>query len=215
MTEARTARRQSQQRSAEKSSATEEEVAGAILLVLAGQVVVASIAAAIASLLALLPDAPESPVLDSVARLVSRDTPRLSEASGATRDAYLDNLSRRAHYAITAVKRIGQDVAGGTSLPEAIEAEARNLAKHLERSARAVAAGKATDAMVALHGPVLSWNHAATGEPEEPRPAHIAADGANFDVRRGTPVSTGALPGVEPGCTCAWGVPIQGAREIR
>ena len=209
----RTARRQKQ---AEKASAAEEEVAGAILLVLAGQVVVASVAAAIASLLALLPDVAklESPVADSVARLVSRDTPRLSEASGATRDAYLDNLSRRAHYAISAVKRIGQDVAGGTSLVEAIEKEAHNLSLHLERSARAVAAGKATDAMVALHGPLLSWNHAATGEPEEPRPAHIAADGANFDVRRGTPVSTGALPGVEPGCTCAWGVPIQGARTL-
>ena len=104
---------------------------------------------------------------------------------------------------------------GGTPLREAIQKELPNLEKHLERSARNVEAAKATDAMRSLHGDALSWNHGATHDPADPRPAHLAADGANFDTRRGIPVSTGANPGVEPECTCAWAPPNQNARELR
>jgi hypothetical protein len=76
--------------------------------------------------------------------------------------------------------------------------EARNFAMHLDANRRRDAAFKMVEAAAELHGEVLGWKH---GDPREPRPAHLAADGKNF--RKGTvPISTGALPGVLPGCTC-------------
>ena len=186
-----------------------------IFALLASDIALSVVVANIAWLLGRLPDAPDSPVLTSVARMASRERPVLPGTTGTHRAAIEDNLSRRAHYALSAVKRVGRDVGGGTPLRKAIQRELPNLAKHLERSARNVEAAKATDAMVALHGSVLSWNHGSTHDPAEPRPAHLAADGGNFDTSQGVPISTGALPGVEPGCTCAWGPPAQGARTLR
>ena len=186
-----------------------------IFALLASDIALSVVVANIAWLLGRLPDAPDLPVLTSLARLVSQDRPSLPGTTGTRRAAIEDNLSRRAHYALSAVKRVGRDVGGGTPLGEAIQREAPNLAKHLERSERNVEAAKATDAMVALHGSVLSWRHGAHGDPLEPRPAHLAADGANFDTAQGVPVSTGALPGVEPGCTCSWGAPNRDGRNLR
>ena len=185
-----------------------------IFALLASDIALSVVVANIVWLLRQLPGAADLPVLNSVARLVARERPHLPGTTGAHRNAIEDNLSRRAHYAITAVKRIGRDVGAGTPLGEAIEREVPNLTKHLERSERNVEAAKATDAMAALHGAVLSWQHGATHEPLEPRPAHLAADGGNFDTSQGVPASTGALPGVEPGCTCAWGPPNQNGRTL-
>lgn len=77
-----------------------------------------------------------------------------------------------------------------------------------------MAGARATEAMMELYGPLLSWNWGATRTPEDFRPHHKAADGRNFDVRRGIPVSTGALPGVLAGCSCAWGPPMPGASVL-
>ena len=201
-------------RASRRSSVSEEEVAAAISAILAGQLALpagTTPLAAVNALLGALPDAPDGPVRDAAARLVLGDPPTLPKGTGAVRQAYLDNLLYRAWYAINAAKRLG----AGDDLRDALGREAHYLSQHREATRRRVAGARATEAMVELHGPVLSWNHGAKGQPEEPRPHHKAADGGNFDLRRGIPVSTGALPGVEPFCTCAWGPPKRGARMMR
>ena len=111
---------------------TEEEIAAAIALILAGGVVVASVAGAVAALLRLLPGLPDIEIDDltaSVGRMVSGITegqPKLSEGEISVSAA---NLSYRAHYAIEAVKRIAAKVNEGTSAPDAVRGERRHLTR--------------------------------------------------------------------------------------
>lgn len=141
-------------------------------------------------------------------------------SAGFARTAAMEALSYRAAYARAAVQRLGEAVldaqAGkrGEALRKALEAEKRNLAAHVEMTRKRLAGARATDAMVELHGWVLNWAHGVTRTPEEFRPAHKAADGANIDLRRGIPVSLMAAPGVLPGCSCAWRPPRAGARTL-
>lgn len=119
----------------------------------------------------------------------------------------IENLIHRAHYAIEATRRVTQQVVGGKTIPQAVRMEARHFAQHLEASRRRDAAFRMVEAAAELHGPLLGWKH---GDPKEPRPAHLQADGKNF--RAGTvPLSTGALPGVLPNCTCTVVAPHQNA----
>jgi hypothetical protein len=122
----------------------------------------------------------------------------------------LENLIHRAHYAIHATRRVTQRVVGGMGVQQAIRTEARHFAQHLDASKRRNAAYQMSEAARELYGEYGGWKH---GDPKEPRPAHLAADGKNF--RLGTvPISTGALPGVLPGCTCSIVAPYEGGEVI-
>lgn len=209
MGRARTERRQA--RPSDETS--EQHVARQIALVLAGVVVLpsgVSLAAAIAVLLRLLPGAPDVNVTEAVARLVVQDQAKLPSRSEGTTAASRSNVAYRAHYAIEATKRIARDVAEGESLRDAIVAERPNLARHLEASRRRSAGVRLVEAAAELHGPVLGWVH---GHPNEPRPTHEAADGQNFRADS-VPTSTGAYPGVLPGCTCTVAPPFVNGRML-
>ncbi|WP_273845417.1 hypothetical protein [Rubrobacter calidifluminis] len=114
----------------------------------------------------------------------------------------------RAYYAMNAARRLSR----AKDPEKALEREKLYFALHQKAQKLRMHSAKATESMVALHGPILSWHH---GHPKEPRPNHLAADGHNFDTRRGVPQLTGALPGELPNCTCYWGPPIPGAPELR
>ena len=196
-----------------RQQSSEEEIAAAIAMVLAGSLVISGTTplAAIAALLLRIPDAPDLDVRRAAARLVLEDSPEVPRGAGALRTAYRDNLLYRAWYAVNATKRLGASVAGGEDLRGALKVEARYFAQHREANRRREAGARMVEAAVELHGPVLGWKH---GSPQEPRPSHLAADGKNFDARR-VPVSTGALPGVLPGCTCTVTAPSPGAEMLR
>jgi hypothetical protein len=201
----------------EAGAPTEESIAAAIALILAGQVVVASVVGAIAALLKLipgLPDVGDSDVSTPIARMVSRigrDAPR---ASGGEITANASNLSYRAHYAIEATKRIAQDVKNGGSVRDALKGEGRYFTAHLEASEAREAGAQLNNAAARRWGPVLSWRHPETGGRDH-RPSHVAADGANFDVRNPPQFTDGMLPGQALHCHCVPGAPIPGARMLR
>lgn len=119
----------------------------------------------------------------------------------------IENLIHRAHYAIAATRRVAAGVAGGATIQGALRGEAHHFAQHLDASRRRDAASRMVEAASELHGPLLGWRH---GDPAEPRPEHAAADGSNF-VAGTVPLSTGALPGALPGCTCTVAAPMEGA----
>ena len=200
---------------------SEEEVAAAIAAVLAGGLVLPAGTTPLAAISALLGTLglPDASVRDAAARLVSEDPDLMPDnaaqlrAGPALRRAHLDNLIYRAYYAINAAKRITARVAEGeeASLRGALDKERPYLQQHREANRRREAAARMVDAAVELHGPVLGWRH---GHPKEPRPSHKAADGKNWEA--GTvPLSTGALPGVLPGCTCVPVAPFPNAETLR
>lgn len=214
MTETRTATRQPNQQ-----SSAEEEIAGAIALLLAGSVAPPSgvtLAAAIAALLARLPDLPETDeigaVSRSVSRLVVRDRPILrGDSRGSVLRAHTDNISYRAHYAIQAMRRVAENIKNGDALRDALHKEARPFQQHLEANKRRLTAARQVQAATERWGPVLRWVH--PGHTDTHRPSHVAANGANFraDV---PPTSTGGFPGTLPNCECVAGAPNQGARML-
>jgi hypothetical protein len=209
-----------QRQQSRPESAQEEEIAAGIAALLAGFFAVTTTAAlvnAISSLLQLLPGLPDfgsdedetlsgASVTRSVARLVVRD--RQTPGSSQTlRNAHVDNLLHRAHYAINATKRVvrSEDIRKGFAK------ERMYFAAHREAERRRTAGAKMVDAAIELHGPLLGWKH---GHPKEPRPTHLQADGMNFDARS-VPAYTGALPGVLPGCTCTVTAPFENGRVLR
>ena len=140
--------------------------------------------------------------------------------NGIQRSASRDAIQYRAEYAAAAVERLSKavlDAAPGerrAALAKAYRAERRYLAAHREVSAAREKAAKTAEAMIEQYGPVLRWEWGAARTPEEPRPHHKAASGLIFDLRRGVPLQTGALPGVLPGCSCSWQPPRGGEPEM-
>lgn len=208
-----------EQREAEaqaRNETLEEEIAAAIALLLAGLVGTAgvrSLMEAVATLLDRLPlaDLPagesSEPLRRRIANLIVRDRPRLSGRSQVILEAHLQNLLYRAHYAINALYRVST----ADDTRKGFAAERRFFTAHREAERRRLASSRMLAGAMDLYGPVLSWHH---GDPKEPRVTHEAADRHNFDARS-VPVSTGAMPGVLPNCTCTVGAPIQGARMLR
>lgn len=199
-----------QQETAQDDSLTEEEVAAGIAALLAGAVRLATgvtLMAAIMKLLARLPSVPTTRVRRVIARLALEDELELHHAEGVIGATYLENLLLRGTYLVNATKR----VASADHPLEALKGERDYFAMHREAERRRIEAARMVSAAVELHGPLLGWRH---GHPKEPRPDHLAADGRNFDART-IPISTGALPGVLPGCTCTITAPFEGAPTIR
>lgn len=169
----------------------------------------------------LLPDAEDAgDVATEAAKMLYRMDAIEVPSAGFGRTAALEALSYRAAYARAAVGRLSRAVLDaepgerGGALRKALEAEKRNLAAHVEMTRKRLAGARATDAMIELHGWVLNWAWGQTRTPDEPRPAHKAADGMNVDLRRGIPASVVALPGVLPWCSCSWSPPRPGARML-
>jgi uncharacterized protein with gpF-like domain len=121
------------------------------------------------------------------------------------------SVSYRAHYAIAAAQRITESLRGGKSMAEATAKERPYFTRHREQVRQRDAARRMVEAAQERYGPVLGWRH---GNPREPRPAHLAADGKNFRADR-VPASTGALPGVLPNCTCVAVAPFDNAEVLR
>ena len=209
---------ETQQRTASRppqDSQAEEEIAAAIALILAGGAVVASVAGAIASLLRLLPGLPDIEMDDltaSVGRMVSGITEGESRRSEGEISVSAANLSYRAHYAIEATKRVAKSVSEGESVRGALEGERRHLAQHLDACEARRAGAAMNEAAAVRWGPLLSWNHPNTGK--DHRPSHVAANGANFDVRRPPQSTEGMLPGQALNCHCPVGPPIPGGRML-
>lgn len=193
----------------------EEDIALAIALILAGQAAQGvDPAVAVAAVLRLLPDLGElDDVSAPVSRLVLQAVPRERGGSEAERRASRGNLSYRAHYAIEAVKRLARKVGSGESLADAFKGERHHFRSHLEASADRVAGARMNDAAASRWGPVLSWVH--TGRTHTHRPSHVAANGANYDIRRPPQQTEGMLPGQARHCDCVPGPPRQGARTLR
>lgn len=189
-----------------------------------------------ALLLPLLPtqfilSAPEQAarVARAAAALILANPPTFSPNAGEfERRASLENILKRGFYAIAAVNRLMESVYGplgarlgafGGPTPErpeeALRTEQNYLTAHQNAATQNLEGARRTDRARELHGDVVSWNHGVHGHPVEPRPNHVAADGRTWDLRRGVPVSTGALPRTLPGCTCDWGPAKVGAEVLR
>jgi hypothetical protein len=199
--------------------ATEEEVAAALAAMFLAPGAPPAGAAA-SALLLLVPAFVPRELAQRVAHDAASFLPNVMPAPRggvAERAAYRDNLLYRAFYAMSVQKRLAEAVRGlgveeaEQALAKALKAEERFFEQHREAARRRVAGARMVDAAAELHGPILGWKH---GDPKEPRPSHAAADGKSFRADT-VPASTGALPGVLPGCTCTVVAPRPGAEMLR
>jgi hypothetical protein len=204
-----------------RRSPSEEEVAAGIALVLMGEAKVPGVPtkSAVASLLALLlptlPAALSARVSGETAALALRDLPEATRGSGALAVASRTEFSYRAAYALAAVGRLADAAASGGALGAPLAVEAGYFGAHREASRRRLASARLQDAAAGVWGPILGWRHGVNGTSIAPRPHHVAASGANYDVRNGPPVETGGWPSSLRHCSCAPGPPVAGARMLR
>jgi hypothetical protein len=147
--------------------------------------------------------------------LVLRDLPEPTRGSGALAAASRAEFSYRAAYALAAVRRLAGAVVSDADFGAALKTEGAYFGAHREASRRRLASAKLQDAAVEVWGNVLSWRHGVNGTPSAPRPHHLAADGANYDVRNGPPAETGGWPSALRHCSCAPGPPVAGGRMLR
>lgn len=132
-------------------------------------------------------------------------------AGKAERATRLENVLRRAYYAIAATKRIGGATLGGKPLTEATKAERPHLQAHRRAGKERLAGAKMNDAASERWGDVLSWHHGPVTHAS--RHNHVAASGKNYRVSK-PPTSTEGLPGTLPGCGCTPSSPMPGAPLI-
>lgn len=139
-------------------------------------------------------DAPKRNVGRSRSRTDTTDE-TLGIASGSSSR---DESVYTALYAIRAAQRLFK---GREDFAAALDQERGYLALHRQAKERRVKAQRVADAMVDLYETtVFGWLH---GDPKEPRLNHVAASGKNLDLSKPIPISTGALPGALPHCTCS------------
>lgn len=199
---------------------SEDEAADLIALILAGAAIPEgmTVGEGVAGILTLAGFA--TIVASTVGGFVSRlsdveGIPSGGQSQGqgvALRRAQEDALSYAALYLVSAAKRIGASVAAEEGIGEAINSELPNLSKHLDAQGTRLRGAALNDSAADRWGPILNWNH--TGTSLTHRPTHVAADGANYDIRR-RPLSTnGALPAQEEHCDCVPAAPVAGARML-
>lgn len=210
----------------QESSATAEAAAAVAAILVAGgaAATVPAVAGALVPILpALLLRTPElaAQVAEAIGELVLEGAPQFDDrAGGLELRAGMENIIVRGIYAVKATRRIGAAVLANPERPvreridAALRAERPYFEAHRTARQRNREAARATEEARERYGDVLTWIHAATREPADPRPNHEAADGKQFDLRRGIPASTGALPGVLPWCSCAWGPPRRGGEVL-
>lgn len=221
--------REQTRRQQEAAQSTTEEIAVILLSGLAVETMVSRIAPllfpVLPPVLLRLPDLAGDVVEEAAQLMVAGVEEMEVSGEGIIRAAKLDNVLYRALYGMAAARRIGGAVLGAISttgardftaaLQQAAAREPRYFATHKDVSKRRISSAKATQGLMELHGEILSWNWGATRTPREPRPTHLAADGANWRPANGAPLSTGSLPSVEKNCSCAAGPPKRGARILR
>lgn len=209
-----------QRRQSEEQPRTNAQAAVAVALVQAAEESEEAFVAALAPLLlAFVPlgllartEAAMDVVVEAAKLLYEADAVPVA-STGFAKTAALEAISYRAAYSQAAVVRLcgaaldAESGDKGTALGKALAVERRHLASHVEMTRKRLAGARVTDAMIELHGWVLNWAHGVTGTPVEFRPTHKAADGLNVDLRRELPASVIAVPGVLPGCSCAWRAP--------
>ncbi|MDP9437677.1 MAG: hypothetical protein M3P49_02875, partial [Actinomycetota bacterium] len=144
-------------------------------------------------------------VAEGAAALALASPPSLKPGAGELElRASLENVLVRGFYVVAAARRLSEAVRGTSDAPvrerlsKAVRTERGHLSAHIKARAKNLEGARKTDRARELYGDVLSWNHGETRTPADPRLDHLSADGKNFDVRRGPPVSTGAWPGVLP-----------------
>ena len=118
-------------------------------------------------------------------------------------------LTRRALYGLNAARRIARNVLKGKPLPEAIEAERKNLELHRGARTNREAADRLVDAARDLYGRKQGWY---LGPNEEHCKVCNDAAGNNFYVDR--PPSIGLPGAAHPNCYCSPGAPFPDGRIL-
>ncbi len=195
----------------------EEEAAAAVAAILIAGA--ADIVAAIArKLLALLPAALSGALRASVSRDVAesvvQDPIRPPRRSQDSVRAYTEEIAYRAMYGVKAVQRLGSAALDGDALRKAYEREKGLYARHREAAEQRQKGRALNDAMVAIYGPILSWNH-TDAKTKSHRLAHKNAHRANYDTRKPPRATDGLLPGQAMNCHCVPAPPRRGARMLR
>jgi hypothetical protein len=125
------------------------------------------------------------------------------------RASFFLNAARRTQAAIVAARSQNQPVIG--AVRDALTAEKRYLAQHVDASATRVKAAAAVDKLAAVHGNLLGWQ--ATKDPKC-TPGCAFSSGKNFRADR-PPIVEGhpAYPGSVHGssCRCVPVAPFKGA----
>lgn len=209
--------RTSQRQQAPPSDA---QIAALIAAIVGGGVATAAPLAAVAFVLVPvvapfgLPAAEAAEVAEGAARLVVEGAPEPPGAPGMQDPLgrmHIRNLLRRAQYAIKAARRVAAAVRQGKSVRDAFAQEGKNFRAHRQNEKGRVASAEAARAHIGRYGIEGTWIH---GDPKEPRPHHLAADGGQFDVTSPPATVGGVLPGELPNCTCTIGAPRSGARRL-
>ncbi len=206
----------------QEANADYGRVVALIAAILAGEIVVANVAATIAALLlrlvpnffAALPEfaAKAAAVLVGLMLASIRRGRSVPSSATAPRGSAvvlmaLEELGYRARWAANAINRI----ADAEDKQKAVEDERRHFALHLATSEKRREGRLINAAAASTYGPLLSWHHGPVTA--RSRPHHVKADGANYRIDS-IPEETGAFPGVLPHCKCYPGPPIPGARVM-
>ncbi len=202
----------------EEETTVEEGIAAAIaaILIARGVGMVAAIAAEIARLLpASLAGALRASLSLDVAEVVVADPVEPPRGVNGNVGAYMEEVAYRAMYGVKAAQRLGGAAISGEqgALGRAWEREGNLYRRHREAQDRRQRGRALNEAAADRFGPILSWRH--TGEAKTHRPAHVRANGKNYDVRNPPRATDGMLPGQAPSCDCIPGPPIRGARILR
>ncbi len=177
---------------------------------------VAAIAAELALLLpASLAGALRSSLSLDVAEVVVTDPIEPPRGVGGNVGAYMEEVAYRAMYGVRAAQRLGAAAVSGEegALGKAWAREGNLYRRHREAQDARQRGRALNQAAAERFGPILSWRH--TGSAKTHRPAHVRADGLNFDVRNPPRATDGMLPGQAMHCDCIPGPPIRGARTMR
>jgi SPP1 gp7 family putative phage head morphogenesis protein len=156
--------------------------------------------------------------LSATAALVASWPHEAMEGTGpAQRWALRANLQRRASFFLHAARRTQQAIVTARSkdqpvmaaIRDALTAERRFMAQHIQASTGRVQAATAVDGAAAMYGNLLSWNAVI-----DPRctPECRAADGKSFYADR--PPKIGYPGSTHPNCRCFPGPPRPGATVL-
>ncbi|MDP9474825.1 MAG: hypothetical protein M3R38_03895 [Actinomycetota bacterium] len=196
----------------------EEGAAAAIaaILIAGGAGMVAAIAAELALLLpASLAGALRSSLSLDVAEVVVADPIEPPRGLNGNVGAYMEEVAYRAMYGVRAAQRLGGAAVSGEegALTKAWAREGNLYRMHREAQDRRQRGRALNQAAAERFGFILSWRHTETAKTH--RPAHVRANGKNFDVRNPPRATDGMLPGQAMHCDCVPGPPIRGARMLR
>jgi SPP1 gp7 family putative phage head morphogenesis protein len=157
--------------------------------------------------------------LSATAALVASWPHEAMEGTGpAQRWAIRANLARRASFFLHAARRTQQAIVAARSkdqpvmaaIRDALTAEKRFMAQHIQASTGRVQAASAVDGMASTYGNLLGWN---TVKDSRTTAECYAADGKSFYADN--PPLIGYPGATHPNCRCLPGPPRKGAPVLR